>query len=156
MASFAPNMSTISTTLTRGGMFKARVDSHGYLVVGIDSAGTQGTPRTIQDLALGMDDGGLGYLCIAQRTAGSTGPLTNLANLKCCNDTKGLLQTAEKTAGSLESALTPMANMKCRTDQSGNILVCFKTVGTLGPLTDFWNLGGRTDENGYLICAVGP
>lgn len=149
-------MATVSTLLTRGAMMQVRCDSHGYLVVGIDTAGTQGSAKQIQSLSLGMDNGGLGYLCIAQRTAGSTGPLRGLANIAVSNDSKGLLQTAEKTAGSLESQLTPFGQMQVRTDQSGNLLVCFKTVGALGPLTDFWNAQGRTDENGYLICAVGP
>lgn len=149
---------TITTDLKRGGSVGVRVDSHGYLVVAPVAAGTPGSPKQIGSLALGTDSAGNGYLCVAQKTAGSlAGPLTPLLNLKVTNDNTGAFQMATKTAGSLASRLTPLANLRVRTDENGYLLVAYKSIGLpIGPVKPLLMQTCCTDENGYLLVVEAP
>jgi len=54
-----------------------------------------------------------------------------------------------------QGPLTNFMNLRGRTDANGYLMVTSNAAGAQGPLTAIGNLRSRVDANGYLMVAIG-
>lgn len=94
-----------------------------------------------------------GRLLIVKGTAGTPGPIRNLANHRgATEDVTGYVLTAEQAAGTPSTSRAPMFNARGRVDEHHALQVAYVSLtGSPGPLTALAQLPLKTDQSGNLI-----